>query len=72
MIKIRICESEEPMVPYVLKFLMYILIEKHTTFQLKTIPLINAYLLLFNNNRRLKNDKYERKTRGYYSAFSGW
>ena len=51
---------------------MYILIEKHTTFQLKTIPLINAYLLLFNNNRRLKNDKYERKTRGYYSAFSGW
>ncbi|MBW1614868.1 MAG: VCBS repeat-containing protein, partial [Deltaproteobacteria bacterium] len=37
---------------------VYIPVENHTKFQLKTIPLINAYLhSFFTNEGRLKNDK---------------
>ncbi|MBA7572227.1 hypothetical protein ES708_14003 [subsurface metagenome] len=52
---------------------MYILVENHTIFQLKTIPLIDAYLRsFFTNERRLKNDKYEYKTKDYPSLLPGW
>jgi hypothetical protein len=45
---------------------VYIPVENHTKFQLKTVPLINAYLLsFFTNEGRLKNDKYEYKAEDY-------
>ena len=53
--------------------LLYIPVENHTKFQLKTIPLINAYLLsFFTNERRVKNDKYEYKAENYSSSVPGW
>ena len=52
---------------------MYILVENHTIFQLKTIPLIDAYLHpFFTNGGRLINDKYEYKTENYSSLLPGW
>lgn len=52
---------------------MYIPVENHTKFQLKTIPLINAYLLsFFTNERRVKNDKYEYKAEDYSTQVPGW
>jgi RNA-directed DNA polymerase len=40
--------------------LLYIPVENHTKFQLKTIPFFNAYLVSFiTNERRIKNDKNE-------------
>ena len=45
---------------------MYIPVENHTKFQLKTIPLINAYLSSFSKNGlRVKNDKNEYETENY-------
>lgn len=45
---------------------VYIPVENHTKFQLKTIPLINAYLSsFFTNGGRLKNDKNEYKAKNY-------
>ncbi|MEA1887148.1 MAG: hypothetical protein U9N72_08075 [Bacteroidota bacterium] len=45
---------------------MYIPVENHTKFQLKTIPLINAYLpSFFTNERRITNDKNEYETENY-------
>ncbi len=42
------------------KMFVYIPVENHTKFQLKTIPLINAYLgSTFTKEPRVKNDKYE-------------
>jgi len=52
---------------------LYIPVENHTKFQLKTIPLINAYLLsFFTNERRLKNDKNEYKAEDYSLQVPGW
>ena len=52
---------------------MYIPVENHTKFRLKTIPLIDAYLhSFFTNERRIKNDKYEYKTENYSSQLPGW
>lgn len=52
---------------------MYIPVENRTKIQLKTIPLINAYSLSFyTNERRIKNDKYEYKTKDYPPQVPGW
>ncbi|NLX67788.1 MAG: hypothetical protein GXZ19_13700, partial [Bacteroidales bacterium] len=52
---------------------LYIPVENHTKFQLKTIPLINAYLhSFFTNERRIKNDKYEYKTEDHSSQVPRW
>ena len=45
---------------------LYIPVENHTKFQLKTIPVINAYLSSFSKNGlRVKNDKNEYETENY-------
>lgn len=52
--------------------LMYILIEKYTTFHLKSIPLISANLLLWDllsNTKR--DDEYGYKTGNHETLFSG-
>lgn len=52
---------------------MYIPVENHTKIQLKTIPLIDAYLhSFFTNEGRIKNDKYEYKTENNSSQIPGW
>lgn len=53
-------------------FHMYILIEKYTTFHLKSIPLISANLLLWDllsNTKR--DDEYGYKTGNHETLFSG-
>ena len=51
---------------------LYIPVENHTKFQLKTIPLINAYLHpFFTNGRGLKNDKYEYEAENYPAQLPG-
>ncbi len=53
--------------------LMYIPVENHTKIQLKTIPLIDAYLpSFFTNGRRIKDDKNEYETEDYSSPLPGW
>jgi len=52
---------------------LYIPVENHTKFHLKTIPLINAYLHSFlTNERGIKSDKDEYKTEDYPSQVPGW
>ncbi|MBT8282997.1 MAG: hypothetical protein KJO86_04600, partial [Muriicola sp.] len=52
---------------------LYIPVENHTIFQLKTIPFLNAYLQSFyRNERRVKNDKNEYETKNYPSQIPGW
>ena len=49
-------------------FSLYIPVENHTKFQLKTIPLINAYLhSFFNKWVKSNHDKHEYKTEDYSS-----
>jgi len=51
---------------------VYILIEKYTTFHLKSIPLISANLLLWDllsNTKR--DDEYGYKTGNHETLFSG-
>ncbi len=52
---------------------MYIPVENHTKIQLKTIPLIDAYLhSFFTNEGGIKNDKNEYKTEDYSLQVPGW
>jgi hypothetical protein len=52
---------------------VYIPVENHTKFPLKTIPLIDAYLhSFFTNEGRIKNDRYEYKTKNYSAQIPGW
>jgi hypothetical protein len=52
---------------------VYIPVENHTKIQLKTIPLIDAYLhSFFTNEGRIKNDKNEYETEDYSSQVPGW
>jgi hypothetical protein len=58
---------------YLSFILVYIPVENHTKFQLKTIPLIDAYLhSFFTNEGRIKNDRYEYKTKDYSTQIPGW
>ena len=42
-------------------------------YRLKTIPLIDAYLhSFFTNEGRIKNDRYEYKTKNYSAQIPGW
>jgi len=52
---------------------LYIPVENHTIFQLKTIPFFNAYQhSLYTNERRLKNDKNEYGTENYSVEVPRW
>jgi hypothetical protein len=52
---------------------LYIPVENHTKFQLKTIPFFNAYLHSFNiDERRIKDDKNEYETKNYPAQTPGW
>ena len=52
--------------------LVYILIEKGTTFQLKSIPLIEVKPVALQMQKQHKNDdKHGYKTRDYQTIFSG-
>jgi len=56
---------------FIISSQVYIPVENHTKIQLKTIPLIDAYLhSFFTNEGRIKNDKYEYKTKDYSSPIS--
>jgi hypothetical protein len=58
--------------PFMWSGFLYILIEKYTTFHLKSIPLISANLLLWDllsNTKR--DDEYGYKTRDHETLFSG-
>lgn len=51
---------------------MYILIEKGTTFQLKSIPLIEVKpVALRTQKQRKTDDKHGYQTRDYQTIFSG-
>ena len=50
---------------------LYILIEKYTTFSLKSIPLINSNPLLWQRSSNTKqDDKYGYETRDYEALFT--
>jgi hypothetical protein len=51
---------------------MYILIENCTKFQLKSIPLIDAYLWREKTLQSKKHDKYGKQARNYYPLLSTW
>jgi ABC-type bacteriocin/lantibiotic exporter with double-glycine peptidase domain len=52
---------------------VYIPVENHTKFQLKTIPFFNAYLHSFyTDERRIKDDKNEYETKNYPTQTPGW
>ena len=71
LVKRRIAPEYEALVS--LSGLVYIPVENHTKIQLKTIPLIDAYLhSFFTNEGRIKNDKYEYKTENNSSQIPGW
>ena len=74
-LKIRGVEVDHDTIQrWVNKFMpVYIPVENHTKFQLKTIPLIDAYLhSFFTNGRRIKDDKNEYETEDYSSPLPGW
>jgi hypothetical protein len=53
------------------KRFVYILIEKYTTFSLKSIPLINSNPLLWQGSSNTKqDDKYGYETRDYEALFT--
>jgi hypothetical protein len=50
---------------------MYILIEKYTTFPLKSIPLIGVKPVALQDKKQHKNDdKHGNQTRDYQAVFS--